>query len=293
MEKNLGQTALYNDASLAEMQKSLMALNGTTEKLQSDISTVIDLFKGTLAPKRTIDELVLQTQYFHFPSYGYPFNYLFISDSDSGATLTIGNKTQEHTITLVGGWNVINSVDGWWKCSKNMNVILLRSAKAISPDIETVTLSGFGATSTTPLFATLTGNTPPLDAVTPKLLATIPYTDFTTASASIYPYYAGVLTRSARARTFMIYNTMNEPLTSNALAFYDSVLGIVGQPGIAQTAVFTAAGSNAVSTVTSESASSSSQGLVASHVDSFQGVLGIGATLPTSGNVYIYGSELL
>ena len=139
----------------------------------------------------------------------------------------------------------------------------------------------------------LTGNMPPLDSVTPKLLATIPYTDFTTASSSIYPYYLSSLTRSARQRTFMIYNTMNQPLTSNALAFYDSVLGITGQPGIAQTAVFTAAGSNAVSTVTSESASASSQGLVASHVDSFQAVLGIGATLPTSGNVYIYGSELL
>ena len=139
----------------------------------------------------------------------------------------------------------------------------------------------------------LTGNMPPLDPVTPRLLATIPYTDFTTASSSIYPYYLSSLTRSARQRTFMIYNTMNQPLTSNALAFYDSVLGITGQPGIAQTAVFTAAGSNAVSTVTSESASASSQGLVASHVDSFQAVLGIGATLPTSGNVYIYVSELL
>lgn len=132
-----------------------------------------------------------------------------------------------------------------------------------------------------------------LQPITPKLLATIPYSDFTTASGSIYPYYLSVLTRNARARTFQIYNTMNEPLTSNALAFYDSALGVTGQPGIAQTAVFTAAGSNAISTVTSESASASSQGLVASHVDSFQAVLGIGATLPTSGDVYIYVSELL
>ena len=139
----------------------------------------------------------------------------------------------------------------------------------------------------------LAGNTPPLDPITPKLIATIPYTQFTTASSNIYPYYLSSLTRSARARTFQVYNTMNQPLSANALAFYDSALGITGQPGIAQTAVFTAAGSNAVSTVTSESASASSQGLVASHVDSFQAILGIGATLPTSGNVYIYVSELL
>ncbi|MHB1681600.1 MAG: hypothetical protein ACYCYO_02050 [Bacilli bacterium] len=139
----------------------------------------------------------------------------------------------------------------------------------------------------------LTGTVPPLDSITPKLLATIPYSQFTAVSSSIYPYWVSVLTRSARARTFMVYNTMNQPLTGNSLEFYDSILGIGGQPGIAQSAVFTAAGSNALSTVTSESASASSQGLVASHVDSLQATLGIGATLPTSGNVQIWVSELL
>ena len=133
---------MENSEKLLEMQKSLMQLNGTTEKLQNDISVAIDLFKGTIAPKRTIDDLVLQTQYFHFPSYGYPFNYLFVSDADAGATLIIGDKSREHTISLVGGWNTINAIDGWWKCSKNMNAVLLRSANSIFPTIEPVTLNG-------------------------------------------------------------------------------------------------------------------------------------------------------
>ena len=139
----------------------------------------------------------------------------------------------------------------------------------------------------------LTGTVPPLDPITPKLIATIPYSDFTSPSNSIYPFYLSSLTRSARERTFQIYNTMNQPLSANALAFYDSALGVTTQPNVAQTAVFTAAGAGTISTVTSESASASSQGLCASHVDSFQAVLGIGATLPTSGNVQIWVSELL
>ena len=139
----------------------------------------------------------------------------------------------------------------------------------------------------------LTGTVPPLDPITPKLIATIPYTDFTVASDNIYPYWVSVLTRSARERTFLVYNTMNQPLTASSLAFYDSVLGIAGQPGIARTAVFTPPGTGAVSYTTSEMSSNQGEGLVASHVDSLQAILGIGATLPTSGNVLIYVSELL
>ena len=279
---------MENSEKFLEMEKSLMQLNGTTEKLQNDISTVIDLFKGTLAPKRTIDELVLQTQYFHFPSYGYPFNYLFVSDADAGATLIIGDKSREHAITLVGGWNTINAIDGWWKCSKNMNVILLRSKDSIFP--------GSNNASSNPFFTSsiLTGNLPPLDPVTPKLIATIPYSDFTVASSNINPYYAGVLTRSARERTFMVYNDLNEALTTCAFNFYDTILGISGQPqlnGLAS--LSTPPGVGQVSIGTSEETTSGTEGLLASHVDSFQAALGIGATLPTSGNVYIYVSELL
>lgn len=139
----------------------------------------------------------------------------------------------------------------------------------------------------------LTGTIPPLDSVTPKLIATIPYSQFTTASSNIYPYYSGVLTRSARERTFILYNTMNQALTASSLAFYDSILGIGGQPGIARTAVFTPPGIDSVTYTTSEMASNQGEGLVASHMDSLQAILGIGATLPTSGNLLIYVSELL
>lgn len=138
----------------------------------------------------------------------------------------------------------------------------------------------------------LTGTLPALASVTPRLLATVPYTDFV-ASGNIYPYYSAVLTRSARERTFILYNTMDQALTASSLAFYDSVLGIVGQPGIARTAVFTPPGADAVTYTTSEMASNQGEGLIASHIDSFQAILGMGATLPTSGNLLIYVSELL
>ncbi len=212
---------------------------------------------------------------------------LTLEDSVGGTQIPITYSVS--SLTVASGGTYTWTVPLTSGIATNATLAVIFGAAPVAGEVyAAATFQSAGAPVTT-----LTGTVPPLELITPKLLATIPYTQFTAASSSIYPYYLSSLTRSARERTFIIYNTMNQPLTSNALAFYDSVLGITGQPGIAQTAVFTAAGSNAVSTVTSESASASSQGLVASHVDSFQAVLGIGATLPTSGNVLIYVSELL
>lgn len=137
--------------------------------------------------------------------------------------------------------------------------------------------------------------TPPLETVTPRLIATIPYTDFP-ASTSYYPYYAGVLTRHARARTFQLYNTMDQSLASNNFAFYDSALGIP-ESATAQFAYPSAnvigAGPGHVSVLASEEASANEDGLSAAHVDSIQMILSMGATAPTSGNVLVYVSELL
>ena len=291
------------------------------QKQESFMSSVLDEVRKATQKLNTpySETIYLQTsQVYNFASQGYPYNGIYIDNSLS--SLQIAYRGLTYSLAISEGWNQLNLPDGA-QVTPNVSasVVLVRSQVQFNPGLETVAVDNFPTTqnvdvTNSPTVYAVTqnvnGNVNPsnplatniensptvftvLQSVTPKLIATIPYSDFTTASANIYPYHVSVLTRSARARTFMVYNTMNQPLTANSLAFYDSALGISGQPGIAQTAVFTAAGSDAVSTVTSESASASSQGLVASHVDSFQAILGIGATLPTSGNVYIYVSELI
>ena len=143
--------------------------------------------------------------------------------------------------------------------------------------------------------AQLTGSNPPLTAGAPFVAATIPYSDFV-ASANIYPYFPQVLHHNARERTFMIVNTMDEALTAGDISLMDSaVTGTGANPSVSwgNNVSLGAAGVSGGMIQTSEQASAGNGlGMLAAHIDSFQLTLGMGATLPTSGNVDIWVTEL-
>lgn len=110
-----------------QMVRQLAEMNGSLPQLRDSIERTYQLIESSLAPRKTVDPFTINTTYGYFDSYGYPYNYIFVGDNNAGVTLTIGDKFITHDITLVGGWNVINSVDGWWKASQPINVTLLRS----------------------------------------------------------------------------------------------------------------------------------------------------------------------
>lgn len=125
----------------------------------------------------------------------------------------------------------------------------------------------------------------------PRKVATIPYTSFTTASTTIWPYFVGVLNRAARARTFLVFNGLNQPLTSLAAVIYDSQV-VAGSPASSNNIPMDTPGVNAFVVNSSEEASASSRGRLAAHGDSLQIGLGMGATLPTQGAVTVYVTEV-
>ena len=141
---------------------------------------------------------------------------------------------------------------------------------------------GPGGSTASPLYAELTGSLAELTADAPKLLGTFPYSDFS-ASGSYGMVVAG-LSRNARERTFTIYNDLNESLTSLEVYPYDSTT-----PSTPHNTEVTL-----VTPLTGQSTVANSQAYsnLAAAVDSMNFVGGMGATAPTSGNIYIYVTEV-
>ena len=135
--------------------------------------------------------------------------------------------------------------------------------------------------------AQLTGSLAPLTAAAPKLIGTVPYTSFT-ASGTIYPSFKSVLSRNARRRTFYLYNTLNESLSSAGYIPQDSALAPAGVSVAHSEAASVIPAASQIVIDTSEQLP-----LLAAHVDSMALSLGMGATLPTSGAVYLYVTEVL
>ena len=133
----------------------------------------------------------------------------------------------------------------------------------------------------------LTGSLAPLTAAAPKLIGTVPYTSFK-ASGTIYPSFKSVLSRNARRRTFYLYNALNESLASAGYIPQDSALAPAGVSVTHSEAASVTPAASQIVIDTSEQLP-----LLAAHVDSMAMYLGMGATLPTSGAVYLYVTEVL
>ena len=147
--------------------------------------------------------------------------------------------------------------------------------------LETIAIPEYGTVQ-------LSGSSVPLTAFAPKLLTTIPYTDFS-ANSTYLAVFNQALTRYARQRTISILNDLNEAVTSVTFRFYDSTILNAWSFGAFGTIYTDSSGitpGTAIATYTSEAAPA-----LASHVDSFQVLLSMGATAPTSGSVSIYLTE--
>lgn len=148
----------------------------------------------------------------------------------------------------------------------------------------------------------LKGSLAPLSANAPTLLATIPYSSFA-ANTTYVAKLQGVLLRNARSRTILVYSSLNQAFSSNptfAMAdssisyMYNSFWGtgavinnnsgfsFTTNTNLAYYAVFSASSEDAVS-----------PNPLSLAVDSIAIALPMGATAPTSGNVYILKNEVI
>jgi len=222
---------------------------------------------------------------------GYRYNGMYVS---GGQTVIVEYRGFQYSQVLQAGWNQLNLPDGCTVSTTGSSfmVELVRDNVQYSQMVNEVT----GDVDVSGSQVTLTGNNAPLTVGAPRLLHEFPFSDFS-ASASTLLYLPGALTRGAKNRTFMVANSLNESLTSASVALTDSaVCGSGTSPiySIINLVNLDAPGSYGMSIFTSEEGSigtASATGLLSAHVDSVQIILGMGATLPTSGSVEVYVNE--
>lgn len=126
------------------------------------------------------------------------------------------------------------------------------------------------------------------DKGNPFLVATIPYSTFTTAGNTYYFDYIGKLNRNAKKRIFFIVNNLNQGITNEGFNLTDSYVNptagyIYGDTNISKSQ---ALGISNIGHFTSDVTPA-----LASPVDSFQLSITAGSTLPTSGDLLIYVYE--
>lgn len=130
----------------------------------------------------------------------------------------------------------------------------------------------------------LSGSNAPLAATAPKLIATVNFSQLT-ASSTLNIAFPSVLNRNARQRTFIFYNSLNQPTSAAVNAIpYDSTIGFIAIGGDSTT--IGTLGSPARVSIVSESHPS-----LAAHVDSIWMSIPMGATAPTSGSLQVYVVE--
>jgi hypothetical protein len=127
----------------------------------------------------------------------------------------------------------------------------------------------------------------------PVLIGVMPYSDFTTASTTTFFNMPGVLNPCARERTILVLNELNQSTTQEVFNPYMATLAgtypNVSEGGTTWGSGIAAGG--AMGVWSSKARSNTLLGVLAASVDSLQMGFGMGATLPTSGALYIYVVE--
>lgn len=126
----------------------------------------------------------------------------------------------------------------------------------------------------------------PVTVGPPAQVLTIPYGDLV-VSGTLEKNAVAVLHRHATARSVVLENTTDVAVTAAQFWIFDSSLDALNNAGGGQTYVDSAGVSaNAYGQYTSEEAP-----VLATHFDSVQLWLTIGATAPTTGSVSLYVTE--
>jgi hypothetical protein len=119
-----------------------------------------------------------------------------------------------------------------------------------------------------------------------KLIATIPYSQLA-ANATAYKSYPSCLDRRASQRTFIIVNTLNQPTGAIAFVPFDNSIELsVGKASVGTANI------GSIATVMGYVFNSEYAPVLASHVDSLQLNLTMGATAPTTGDIKFYVLEV-
>ncbi|MDG7045152.1 MAG: hypothetical protein JRN02_07255 [Nitrososphaerota archaeon] len=221
---------------------------------------------------------------------GYRYNYLVVSSDAATAmgtnnTLTIETPAIKYTQPIYEGINPLN--------------IKGSSAKLSVSGLSGQYVAQFVETNESPLVKSagvvkLAGSNVPLTASAPKLIATITAADITTASGITRIDFQDILNRNARQRTFTIIQGLNEALTSFQMLLFDS--SIQGDSGVGKW--WGDSGNEQTSGMSSgsmgmQSSMAQGDGVLAANVDSISFLIGMGATLPTTGTLDIYVTELI
>lgn len=130
-----------------------------------------------------------------------------------------------------------------------------------------------------------------LKADQPRLIATIPYSSFTASTTLNYKIDSS-LNRNARHRTFTIVNQTNQPFSASqpGIFMYDST--VVSPSSIPIGVNSQTFGNNSMSAGGWAIGTSEQYGYLGAHADSLFASIPMGATVPTSGNVLVYVTEL-
>lgn len=124
-------------------------------------------------------------------------------------------------------------------------------------------------------------------AIAPVLIDTIPFSSFT-VNNSLFKTYSAKLNRNAKKRVFIVKDGMDQPLSSLIFYLMDSTVYIGGALSGDN---FSA--SNKPLANNTGFYSSNTNPLLGAPADSLGVSIGMGATAPTTGNVYIYVTEVI
>lgn len=152
-----------------------------------------------------------------------------------------------------------------------------------------------GNDPTQPLQTQLTGSIAPNKANAWTLAQTVPYTSFAANSTNFFKF-SGVLNPAAKKRAILIAHTLNVG-NNSAITYYAadslSVGGAQVINGVVISNITTATLSADTGSMVSVILGSDQYPIIGTPSDSFIVTFPIGATAPTSGNVYIYYREVL
>jgi hypothetical protein len=135
--------------------------------------------------------------------------------------------------------------------------------------------------ATNPLPTQLTGS----KVSGPTLILTVPYSNFV-ANTNIYPNISTGLSLDATRRIFTIDNELDQPTTGVSIAPY--VSGVNNQTSGLNISQLT----TGIGTSNAPNFGGNDVSAVDKVMDACTFIIGMGATVPTSGNLYVYVTEV-
>lgn len=230
---------------------------------------------------------VVRADFYQVAATPAPTASVFTLLSSSGAPISLSTRMQAQ---LVG--STLEVLLGGTLCKAIVIAATASAQVTLDSALPSAPTAGVALLVVPPDPVVQTGSLAPLTAAAPTLIATIPYSDITVASGITRVNVTGILHRNARSRAFTVIQGLNVALTSFQMQLFDSsIQGTTGvgdwwgDSGSAQTSGMQPSSMGMVTST------DSTDGAIGAAVDSVSFLIGMGATLPGSGNLKIYATE--